>query len=61
MATLLEVVEGHEPSGMRTVSRGVAGFYASAIGPLPYAWSPGNGDRYYVWQLERPVRFTPSW
>jgi hypothetical protein len=60
-ARLIEVVDGREPGGMRTVSRGVAGFYASAIGPLPYAWVTGQGDRYFVWQLERPVRFSPSW
>jgi predicted outer membrane lipoprotein len=61
LARLLELLEGRQPRGMRTLSRGIAGFYASAIGPLPYAFAPGAPDRYRVWQLEHPVRFTPSW
>ena len=61
LAIRLEERYGREPRGMRTLSRGVAGFYASAIGPLPYAWTAGPGDRYTVWELLHPVRFSPSW
>jgi 4-amino-4-deoxy-L-arabinose transferase-like glycosyltransferase len=54
-------IEGREPGLLRTMSRGVAGFYASAYGPLPWAVAAGPPDRYRVFELAAPVRFPPSW
>jgi len=57
----VETVTGSEPGRLHTMSRGLAGFYASAYGPLPYAVAAGSPDRYRVFELEQPVRFSPSW
>jgi 4-amino-4-deoxy-L-arabinose transferase-like glycosyltransferase len=54
-------ISGREPGLLRSMSRGVAGFYASPYGPLPWAVAAGSPDRYRVFELARPVRFPPSW
>jgi 4-amino-4-deoxy-L-arabinose transferase-like glycosyltransferase len=61
LARRLEVIEGGRLPALRTVARGVAGFYASTIGPLPFAVFSGEPDRYTVFELSGPVRFSPSW
>ncbi|MGH0029127.1 MAG: glycosyltransferase family 39 protein [Myxococcota bacterium] len=59
LARELDTLDG-EALGLRTLAPGVAGFYASPLGPLPWAWAPAR-DRYTVWELLAPVRFGPSW
>jgi 4-amino-4-deoxy-L-arabinose transferase-like glycosyltransferase len=54
-------VAGSEPGLLRSMSRGVAGFYASPYGPLPWAVAASPPDRYRVFELAQPVRFEPSW
>jgi 4-amino-4-deoxy-L-arabinose transferase-like glycosyltransferase len=37
-----------------------AGFYSSAIGPIPYAFARGLPDEYKVWRVTRSFRLVPA-
>ena len=37
-----------------------AGFYSSAIGPIPYAFAWGLPDEYRVWRVTRSFRLVPA-
>ncbi|MGH0030788.1 MAG: glycosyltransferase family 39 protein [Myxococcota bacterium] len=56
---LLEQTSAPDVGPVRTMSRYLAGFYAHNVGPLPYAWAPGQSDRYYAWKAHIPLRFPP--
>jgi hypothetical protein len=52
---LVETIEAAEPAWVSTHSwRTGAGFYASAFGPLPYAFGRREPDRYRVYRVQRP-------
>lgn len=56
---LLEQTSAPPVGPVRTMSRYLAGFYAHNVGPLPYAWAPGQADRYYAWKAHVNLRFPP--
>jgi hypothetical protein len=56
---LLEQTSAPDVGPVRTMSRYLAGFYAHNVGPLPYAWAPGQSDRYYAWRAHVNLRFPP--
>jgi len=58
---LVERIDSPEPANLRTMSLGMgAGFYASNIGPMPFAFGPAFPDVIRVLEAVREFGFSEA-
>ncbi len=58
--SLIERIEDPVPAWGRTLdARLGAGFYASNIGPLPFAFGSAGADLYQILRVRRPIGYSP--